>query len=280
MYYKQKLINDTITEYKKELADKDAEIKRLTEESFRVSKINHEFYHRQKSLELMVENAVKGRNIEAGEELGILDRINRVTEEHSDKMKNLKNSSKLPLTGVCEIDDLFKYFQNECVESGIQFKLNITENIFPLINNIIDKSKLETLIGDHIRDAIIAVNCAESKYKEIFVIFGIKNNCYELCIFDSGIEFEIDTLLKLGITPATTHKSTGGTGIGFITTFETLKQCNASLIITEMNKIDDKNYTKSVTIRFDKKHEYKVISYRANEIKKVNNRSELLIEKR
>ena len=39
-------------------------------------------------------------------------------------------------------------------------------------------------------------------------MLGTKENCYELSIYDSGIEFEIETLKKLGLERATTHKET------------------------------------------------------------------------
>lgn len=49
-----------------------------------------------------------------------------------------------------------------------------------------------------------------------------------------------------------------------MTTFETLKECKASLEIEEFN---NKEYTKAVIIRFDDKNEYRIHSYRAEEIK-------------
>lgn len=268
MYYKQKLIDDTINQYKHDLQEKDNEIKKLTDEAFRVSKINHEFYNRQKSLELMVNEKIQNSNMEAGEELDVLNRIKELTSEHSEKMKDVKSLPALQLTDIPEVDDMFAYMQTECEKNEIQFKLNINGNIHFLINNLIPKNKLEILLGDHIRDAIIAINSSNNLNKEIFVILGIKDECYELCIYDTGIEFEIDTLLKLGLAPATTHKDTGGSGIGFMTTFETLKECKASLIIEEKHPINDTDYTKAVKVRFDGRNEYKICSYRAEEIMK------------
>ena len=268
MYYKQKLIDDTINQYKKELQEKDNQIKKLTDEAFKISKINHEFYNRQKSLELMVKNKLQNTNMEAAEELDILNRIQAITSEHSEKMKDIKSASKLPLTDITEIDDMFKYMQDECEKNDINFRLKINGNIYYLINNLIEKSKLETLIGDHIRDAIIAINSSENNNKEILVVLGVKDNCYELCIYDTGIEFEIDTLVKLGLVPITTHKDTGGSGIGFITTFETLKECKASLIIEEKYSENSSDYTKAVIIRFDGKEEYRISSYREENIRR------------
>lgn len=276
MYYKQKLIDDTINQYKQELQEKDDEIKRLTDEAFRVSKVNHEFYNRQKSLELMVKETLQNFNLETGEEFDILNRIQKLTSEHTEKVKEIKSLPALQLTNIPEIDNMFIYMQKECEKSKIQFKLNINGNIYYLVNNFISKEKLETLIGDHIRDAIIAINSGDNENKEILAILGIKDNCYELCIYDTGIEFEIETLLNLGLAPITTHKDTGGSGIGFMTTFETLKECRASLIIEERHPINDNDYTKAVKVMFDKKNEYRIYSYRANEINKRNNNKRII----
>lgn len=88
----------------------------------------------------------------------------------------------------------------------------------------------------------------------------------------------METFDKLGIEPITTHKESGGTGIGFITTFETLKETNASLIIKEKNKIIENKYTKLVKFRFDNKKELKIISYRANDIKAKQKNNRFIIE--
>ena len=69
-----------------------------------------------------------------------------------------------------------------------------------------------------------------------------------------------------------------GTGIGFMTTFETMKETKASLIIDEMREMSNTDYTKSVTIRFDGKNEYRIKSYRSDEIKKKMKDNRIIIE--
>lgn len=276
MYYKQKLLKETMKDYERELAEKDKEIERLQAEKFNISKITHEFYNRQKALEMSVKDNLG--SMETAEELGALDRIQDLTKEYSQKLKELKSLPELPLTEIPEIDDMFKYMQAECDKNNIEFRLKIVGDIFYLINHIIPKNKLETMIGDHIRDAIIAINSSKTTNKEIFVILGVKDKKYELCIYDTGIEFEIDTLLKLGLEQITTHKDTGGSGIGFLTTFETLNETKASLIIKELSSSEENHYTKAVIIRFDHKHQYKICSYRAKEIKEKNKDRKIIIE--
>lgn len=262
LYYKQKLLHQTIEDYKNEIAEKDKKIKELSDEKYKISKLNHEFYNRQKALEKKVADYVSNINMEAGTELAITDKISELSKEYTSKLQNIKHPDKLPTTEIEEIDDMFKYMQSECEKNKIEFKLEINGNIHHMINKIIPKDKLVTLIGDHLRDAIIAINASDNKFKSIIAILGKTNEYYEFCVLDTGIEFEVETLLQLGTKPITTHKDIGGTGYGFMTTFETLKSTKGSLEIEEKHKMNENDYTKAVRIIFDGKAQYRIKSYR------------------
>ncbi len=272
MQYKHSLLLKTLEEYKEEIAMKDKEIEKLSAEKFNTSKIRHEFYNRQKALELMVKQNMSSDMDKLDTSENILKIVNELTSEYSKECEIIKGLVELPKTDVLEIDNMFKYMQTECAKNNIDFKLNIQDSIQPLINNHISKSRLETLLGDHIRDAINAVNKSACANKEILVVLGLKEGNYEICILDNGIEFEVETLLKLGKEQVTT----GGTGIGFLTTFETLRETKASLVITEYNANE---FTKSISIVFNNKCEYIVNSYRAKDIKKESKREDIIINK-
>ena len=262
LYYKQKLLHQTIEDYKNEIAEKDKKIKELSDEKYKISKLNHEFYNRQKALEKKVADFVSGLNTETAGEIAVADKIASLSKEYSDKLQDIKHPDKLPSTDIEEIDDMFKYMQSECEKNKIEFKLQVNGNIHHMINKIIPKDKLVTLIGDHLRDAIIAINSSNNKFRSIFAIIGKTDLYYEFCVLDTGIEFEVATLLDLGTKPITTHKDTGGTGFGFMTTFETLKVTKGSLEIEEKHKMNENDYTKAVKIIFDDKSQYRIKSYR------------------
>lgn len=265
MYYKQKLLESTMKQHEKEIEEKNVQINQLTKENLNCIKTNHQFYHRQEALELKIKELLK-TNTKEEKEINILNQINALSKEYSEVMGNENYEPKLKTTEIEGIDDMFRYMQLECQKHHIIFHLQVNGNIHYMINHIIPQNKLETLIGDHIRDAIIAIQSGNNENKSIMAMLGTKDSYYEFAVYDSGIAFEIDTLLKLGKEPATTHKNSGGSGMGFMTTFETLKECEASLIIEE-NMENDKGYTKVVRIRFDKKNEYSIYSYRAEEMK-------------
>ena len=262
LYYKQKLLHQTIEDYKNEIAEKDKKIKELSDEKYKISKLNHEFYNRQKALEKKVSDFVSGLDTETAGEIMVVDKIEALSKEYSDKLQDIKHPDKLPRTDIEEIDDMFKYMQSECEKNKIEFKLQVNGNIHHMINKIIPKDKLVTLIGDHLRDAIIAINSSNNKFRSIFAIIGKTDSYYEFCVLDTGIEFEVETLLDLGTKPITTHKDTGGTGFGFMTTFETLKATKGSLEIEEKHKMNENDYTKAVKIIFDDKSQYRIKSYR------------------
>lgn len=265
LYYKQKLLHQTIEDYKNEISEKDKKIKELSDEKYKISKLNHEFYNRQKALEKKVADYISNASVETANELAITEQIADLSKEYSDKLQNIKHPDKLPTTEIEEIDDMFKYMQSECKKNNIEFKLQINGNIHHMINQIIPKDKLVTLIGDHLRDAIIAINSSNNSFKSIIAILGKADEFYEFCVFDTGIEFELETLLALGTKPITTHKDTGGTGYGFMTTFETLRETKGSLVIEEKHKMSENDYTKAVRIIFDGKAQYRISSYRMKE---------------
>ena len=266
LYYKQRMLVKDLEETKKELEDKKAEVKELEKENLNFSKISHTIAHRQKSLEHKLEEL--NMNNEISNEIGA--RIEDLT-------KDLRKETPVELskTGIEVIDDMLSYMQSECIKNKIDFQLQINGNIYTMTNHYIGKDELEILLADHIKDAIIAIGYADTVNKSILVRLGKIDGIYALYIYDSGIEFEIDTFMELGIKPSTTHKDNGGTGMGFMNTFDTLRKYKASLEIKEIGKPCKDNFTKVLKFKFDNKEEFTIKSYRKDEIKKKDKENRL-----
>lgn len=260
LYYKQKLQEREVEEIKKELKNKETEIKELEKENLKLNKKNHSIAHKQKSLEYELEQMVLNNQIV--DRNHVRDKIEKLSKE----MQNETISIELTRTGINEIDNMLKYMQSECVKNKIDFQLQINGNIHHMVNTYIGKGELEILIADLIKNAIIAINHSKNINKSILVRLGIIDGAYSLYVYDSGIEFEIDTLINLGIKPSSTHEKDGGTGMGLMNTFDTLKKYKASLIIDEYGKPVNDNFTKVIKIIFDNKNVYRIESYRKKDI--------------
>lgn len=255
VYYKQKLLMKQLEEAENEIINKQKEIEKLEQENLNFSKKSHSMAHKQRALEYKLNHLLMKE--ETSKELEIKTEIEKLSKElYQIPIEDL------PSTEITQIDDMLEFMQSECVKNKIDFNLQIIGNVYHIINNIITVEQLEILIADHIKDAIIAIKHTDNINKSILVKLGKIDGCYGLYIYDSGIEFEKETLENLGKKPSTTHKDEGGTGMGFMNTFDTLNECKGSLIIKEIGKPSKDNFTKIIMIKFDGKNEYKVESYR------------------
>lgn len=277
-YYKEKMKERTVEIQQEQIKQQDEKIKNLQTELADVLQINHKYSHRISAMEKAVTKL--GTKLQANEEFAeeygdILSSIKKLSKEYKEEVASVIKETKLPKTNIFSIDNLLEYMKQESEKDKIDFKLNLDFDINEILETKIPQNKLETMLADHIRDAIIAINCSDNKKRKIKVVLDKEDNNYQIKFYDTGIEFEIETLSNLGLKRITTHKSTGGSGIGFMTTFEALKQCKASLIIEEYSDLE---YTKAVIIKFDNKNEYRIHSYRAEEIKNKIQDNRIIIE--
>ena len=270
LYYKQKMLVKDLEETKEELEEKNNKIKELEKEIIKSGKRSHSISHRQKILEHKLEELSMKSEIS---EMDIKSRIEKIG-------KDIRKEPVIVLakTGIVEIDDVLNYMKSECLKKKIDFQLQLSGNIYKMINNYVSKDELEILLADHIKNAIIAIEHSENINKSILVRLGRLDGTYGLYVYDSGIEFEIETFLKLGKKPATTHKDSGGTGMGFMNTFDTLRKHNASFIIEEYGKPVTDNFTKVLKFKFDNKNEFKICTYRKEEIEKQDKEKILKVE--
>ena len=251
--------------YKKEISEKDYEIQRLTELTNKLITANHSINHRLSALELsyiaLLKNADSDslNNVTLQEVADSLEDVQRVARDYQRAIGQIK-PKPLPSTKIKMLDDIFALFAERCTSNNIDFNLFINGSIPYMVENIVEQSSLETMICDHIHNSITSVNLNNVLFRNVFVILGLCKNFYAIQIFDSGIPFESDILMRLG----TERVTTGGSGVGFMKTFETMKEYSASLIISE-KKTSINGHSKSVTIRFDGKCQYIIETYRPSE---------------
>ena len=260
-YYKQNLLEKDLKETKEELEAKKKEVEKLEKENLEFSKTSHSLAHKQKALEYRLSQLTKLGKINEDEEIDIKNELENISEEMYKEPEDIE----LAKTDIPSIDNMFSYMQSECIKDNIKFELQVVGNIHYMVNNLITENELEILIADHIKDAIIAINHSDNSNRSIFVRIGKIDNVYSLYIYDSGIEFTKEVLDNLGKKPITTHADTGGTGMGFMNTFDTLNKTKASLIINEIGKPCEDNYTKVLIFKFDNQNEFKLNSYK-NEV--------------
>ena len=268
-YYKSIQTQKIMDHLNTEVEIKDEKYNKLDAEHQRVTKKLHEISHQ-------VQSFAHSINTESGEDHGDLKQQIEGLQEKLNTNSAI-DKSDLPEVNVTNIDMMLCYMRSEALKNKIEFELKVSQDIQDMTDHVIGRQDLEIMIADHIKDAIIAIKAKNhEKNRKLFVQLGKFNGYYELSISDTGIEFEIDTLVHLGLKRTTTHGETGGTGIGFMSTFETLQKYNGSLVITEFAPTENRIYTKIVSMIFDGKNEYRICSCRKDDIKLKDKKDRIL----
>lgn len=274
LYYKNKL-QDRANEYtQKEIEDKDKRIERLEAEVTALAKQVHRDNHLMTSVDRSVQELAACDSAEQREQ--IIGEIHTLYMERNDSIAKEQQKNKiLPSTGFALIDSSLSELYVKAAARGISFDLTVSEEPYYLVNNIISQTDLQTLLCDHIKDAIIAVESAGITDGRILVTIEKKDSIYEIAIRDNGVDFDADTLARIGKEQVTTHADDGGSGIGFMTTFETLHKTKGSLIITEYEQKTP--FSKSVAFVFDGLNRFVISSYRKEELENTLRRDDVII---
>lgn len=273
-HYREKLQLKSELYYKEQLEQKEQEIEKLKHGNEYLAKIVHRDNHLMSSLNSSINSYFESDDKEFNDD--ILREIQTLSNERAELIcREQRNSKLLPSTGNILIDGAVNNLYIQAAAYGIDFDLSVSATVDDIIGKYISQTDLQTLICDHIKDAIIAVDAKNENNGKILVELSMENDNYTISIFDSGVDFEIDTLAKLGKERVTTHADNGGSGIGFMTTFETLRKSYASLIITEFE--DKTPFSKSVSIRFDGNTAFIIHSYRKEELQSVLTRDDVIL---
>ena len=176
-------------------------------------------------------------------------------------------------TGVPALDTMLTYFDRRAEARKMEFTVNVTPDLKAYVPSRISSDDITHLLADLLENAIIAVTpCTSRKirlqiypYRKWFVI--------ELS--DTGIPFQAESLLQFGIQQLTTHKDSGGSGIGLMDVWKLKEKYHASIHITEYP--DSSPFSKRITFLLDHRNQYLIRTWRCEELKAESRRTDLCI---
>lgn len=263
----------------KELANKDQQIKDLLYHNNYLSKIIHKDNKLIPAMEFTIREFLIDRT---EDDTGVVPKGNALLQQLSDVVKERKgiiksyqdSHKKLPSTQVLAIDSILSYMFNKAKEKRVNFDLVVSGDISFLIKNYLKENEIQTLLADLIDNALHSLDHCD--YKCIRVILGLAGDFYELTVEDSGKPFDYKVYRHMGAHHITTNYGDIG-GIGIMTMFEILRSTRASLIICEPSPALF-SITKRIIVRFDNRMEFRVQSYRIDEIKKNVQRPDIVYD--
>ena len=262
--YRERMSERKIKEYENRFAEKDLQIKKLIDDNEAMAKLIHRDNKLLPALYDAAQTFISTDSDSSDEAKRLIDQIQQHLDERSGILKQVHYRNKsLPSTDDAVLDALLVLMQTKAISAGVDFSVSVNCAKPEQISAIISSINLQTVCADIIENAIIATRSSELKKVEFSI--NDTETFPELCVSDSGIDFEAETLMNIGVSKTTTHLDEGGSGIGFLTIFEILKKYKASITITEFEN-RQQALTKSVAIKFDGNCEYTIKSPRASEL--------------
>lgn len=163
----------------------------------------------------------------------------------------------LKKTGIVSLDAILSYMQRLASAQSIRFTLTADPDLPELLaQSSVNRRHFGTMLADLTENALIAVQDSDGA-KAVSVTIGRdqKEHLF-LAVSDSGAPFAPEVLKLMGKKRITTHRETGGSGIGLMTLFELLKEYHASFCLQNYTDksggdLSHEDFAKRVTVTFD-----------------------------
>lgn len=259
--YLEKIYKRNIEILENELFEQKERNKELKRQNEELSKIIHKDNKIIPAMELAVEEILNCQSADEqkNKSKSLLNHLKTLSSERTGFITEYEVLNKhLPKTGLSSLDASLNYLLNKASKNNVSFDLSVTVDLNLLTPDVVTEDDLNTLVLDLGENAIIAT--ANMNPHNILVVMGLENQSFCINIYDSGHQFESSVIINLGLKRVTTHKKTGGNGIGLITTFDIIKKYNASFILDET--IKNENYCKKVSVCFDGYKEFRIRTQR------------------
>ena len=262
-----------------EIEEKERNIQKLAEDNERLARI----IHKDNKLIPAMEHAVTQflQKTETSDSSTLASYGKQLSAQLSEMAQDRKGILKdydsgnfaVRQTGNVSIDAVLAYMQKKAAANHTAITCRYTsENLQQLLDQVL-ADDVSHMLSDLLENALIATQ-TESK-RHIHVTFGKLDKDSYLSIADTGCSFDIETLHLFGIHTHTTHQEDGGSGIGLTDLWQLKKKYRASIQIQEY--APGNNFSKKITVLFDRKNHYVIQSFRHKEISITKTRNDLYI---
>lgn len=181
----------------------------------------------------------------------LLKALREMSAERKGLLADCNARSDRPQTGDGMLDGMLLFLQNSAQKRRVRFTFALRGDM-QILDGRIERTQFNTIFTDLGENAFIAAGENGNAFAEI----DLEGDCPLIRFYDDGAHFAANVIAELGKKRITTHRETGGSGIGMFTLFEILRKYNASFRLDE--KPDKLPYTKCITIAFDGLNECKI----------------------
>ena len=174
-------------------------------------------------------------------------------------------------TGLPLLDELLREMDASAAEHGIVFSVHMGTSLGDFIPSAVSESDLVHTADDLLKNAFKSTLTREKRIVQLqFYKLG-KHLVIEVA--DTGIPFEIKSLVNMGVEKYTTYAD--GSGIGLMDIWSTKEKYGATYHLDEYE--NGAPFAKKISLTFDKKNRYSIRTWRKEEILQVSRRTDLQV---
>lgn len=276
--YVEKLRVSEVEALYKEISDKEHEIEKLHSNNRYLARIIHKDNKLIPAMELAVRNYLQNgmqMKPEDARQYGIdlLAQLQTMAADREGIIQNYHDDYRFrPQIGLYSVDAIIYYMERRAIPHSIRYEYQFDKGLKEVMLSYIDENDAIHLLSDAIENSIIATMHAIKK--EIKIHIGFIQDILFMDISDTGLPFEPATYQNFGLLQHTTHKDSGGSGVGLLDIWKLKHKYKISLQIYEYSP-DDHEYTKKIRFFFDRRNHFLIQSYRSQEITSLITRSDL-----
>lgn len=279
--YKKYIKRNELSSLEILLSKKDTEIEYLKTENDKLSRLIHKDNKMLPALTLAVQDFLQKANNLSSSELEQLGSSlqTQLTLLYEDRLAIMNSYEQdlfpLPSTDFASVNGVLMFMRKKAADAGIEFQLLLSHPLTAAIPSSIPEKDFSHLLSDLLDNAIIAAKSSPSGRIQIHM--GMFDKIYTLKVTNTGNSFPIEVLQDLGINKHTTHKDSGGSGIGLMDIWKIKEDCSATLLIDEITASSSETTSTTINILFNKKRHFIIHTDRYKELTRHLNRPDLMI---
>ena len=278
--YIERIRSAELESLRKENEEKDRKIKELMDNNDRLAGIIHKDNKLLPAMEAAVSDYLSNASSMTDREQkeygkALLTQLEDMLHARKEVLTHYQNTGKYQSkTGIGILDGVCSHMEQLAQAKGISMDFKIDENLKEKIPEHVNEHDIGHLLSDLCTNAMHAVENMDTK--KLAVHLGTLNDFFTVEVEDSGMEFDISVYQDLGLERHTTHKETGGSGIGLMDIWKLKQKYGVTLQIQEYFS-PGQNFTKKISLIFDKKNLFLLYSYRYPHLKTQLSRNDLIL---
>lgn len=205
----------------------------------------------------------------------LIQNINALSEGRASALPNYEKKTARDFdTGLPLLDELLHHMDGVAIENGIILAVHFSVLLNDFVPAAISEEDLVHTVDDLLKNAYKSTLTHEKRLVQLQFFKLGKHFVVEVA--DNGIPFEARSLVNMGLEALTTYED--GSGIGLMDIWGTKEKYRATYHLDEYETSTP--FSKKISLIFDKKNRFSILTSRKNEILKICNRLDLQVYSR